>query len=465
MRLGDHFIINLLLLLLAIFPTSAVPISLHPDNPRYFLYREKPTILITSGEHYGAVIHSDFDYVKYLDTLAGDHLNLTRVFSGSYFEPPGAFNIAGNTLAPPAEKCITPWFFDPHSGKYDLTRWNNAYFSRLNDFISQASRRNIIVEYTLFCTMYGEAQWQLSPFHAKNNRNGLGAIRWNDVLTLDKHGGLLAVQEAFVRKVISELRDAENVIYEICNEPYLGDVTLAWQHHIADVITQAEKDFPQKHLISQNIANGSAKIANPHPAVSVFQFHYAHPPRAVTENFALNKPIGDNETGFKGTADTHYRMEAWEFILAGGALYNNLDYSFSPEHEDGTFVYPSTQPGGGNAGFRKQMQVLHHFIHGFPFLTMKPARDRLKNLSPKNAQYQMLAQDGKCYAAYFKCTSPITCSLDLPAGTYDLSWIDVIHGNILRSQRIEHAGGIYALRSPAKTTECALRIVRDLQAR
>jgi len=29
-------------------------------------------------------------------------------------------------------------------------------------------------------------------------------------------------------------------------------------------------------------------------------------------------------------------MEAWEFLLAGGALFNNLDYSFTAAHPDGT---------------------------------------------------------------------------------------------------------------------------------
>ena len=43
------------------------------------------------------------------------------------------------------------------------------------------------------------------------------------------------------------------------------------------------------------------------------------------------------------------RSEAWDFIIAGGGLYNNLDYSFTADHEDGTFQYPDTQPGGGNA--------------------------------------------------------------------------------------------------------------------
>jgi hypothetical protein len=31
------------------------PLALHPDNPRYFLFRGEPTVLVTSGEHYGAV--------------------------------------------------------------------------------------------------------------------------------------------------------------------------------------------------------------------------------------------------------------------------------------------------------------------------------------------------------------------------------------------------------------------------
>src|SRR2546422_2490880 len=73
------------------------PLALHPDNPHYFVFRGQPTVLISSGEHYGAVLNLDFDYVKYLETLCRDGLNLTRTFSGAYVEPAGAFNIASNT--------------------------------------------------------------------------------------------------------------------------------------------------------------------------------------------------------------------------------------------------------------------------------------------------------------------------------------------------------------------------------
>src|SRR5262245_29626948 len=53
-------------LLAAPAAAAAEPLRLHPDNPHYFLFRGKPTVLITSGEHYGAVLNLDFDYVAYL---------------------------------------------------------------------------------------------------------------------------------------------------------------------------------------------------------------------------------------------------------------------------------------------------------------------------------------------------------------------------------------------------------------
>src|SRR5205085_3229926 len=130
--------------------------------------------------------------------------------------------------------------------------------------------------------------------------------------------------------------------------------------------------LPRRHLISLNVANGSKKVENPHPAVSLFNFHYASPPDAVRVNFALDKPIGDNETGFKGTGDTHYRMEGWEFLLAGGGLYNNLDYSFAVGSEDGTFKPPEKSPGGGGRALRAQIKVLKDFLHGFEFVRMRP---------------------------------------------------------------------------------------------
>ena len=35
---------------------AAEPLRLHPENPHYFVFNGRPTVLITSGEHYGAVL-------------------------------------------------------------------------------------------------------------------------------------------------------------------------------------------------------------------------------------------------------------------------------------------------------------------------------------------------------------------------------------------------------------------------
>jgi len=39
-------------------------------------------VLITAGEHYGAVMNLDFDYKRYLDELKANRFNLTRVGGG-----------------------------------------------------------------------------------------------------------------------------------------------------------------------------------------------------------------------------------------------------------------------------------------------------------------------------------------------------------------------------------------------
>jgi hypothetical protein len=382
------------------------PLSLHPQNPHYFLWRGDPTILITSAEHYGAVINLDFAYITYLDTLKADGLNLTRTFSGAYVEPSGAFNIARNTLAPPPGKYICPWPRSETTGyanggrKFDLSQWDADYFDRLKKFMAAASKRDVVVEMNLFCPFYEDAQWKLSPMNTINNVNGIGAVARTNVYTLDKHGGLLAVQEALVRKIVQELNDFDNLYYEICNEPYFGGVTLEWQHHIAEVIRDAEFPLRRKHLISQNIANNQARIENPHEAVSIFNFHYASPPDTVAMNYHLNKVIGDNETGFAGTNDFPYRREGWEFIIAGGGLFNNLDYSFTTDNEDGTFRYPSKQPGGGNPGFRKQMRILKDFIHSFDFIRMRPDTVVIQGPLPMGISARCLSDPPSAYALY-----------------------------------------------------------------
>jgi hypothetical protein len=445
---------------------QAQAIRLDPQNPHYFSYHNKAIVLITSGEHYGAVLNTDFDYATYLDELASKDLNLTRTFSGAYAEVSGAFNIRHNTLAPAPGKLLCPWARSKEPGyrnggnKFDLQKWDEHYFTRLKAFLAAARKRNIIVEFTFFCPFYEDTLWKLSPMNSINNINGVGKIGSNEVYTLDKNGRLLEYQEKMLRKIVQELKGFDNLMYEICNEPYFGGVQLEWQRHMAQIIHDTENGFAAHHLITQNIANAYKKIEDPISLVSVFNFHYAWPPVTVALNYHLQKVIGDNETGFRGNSDSTYRMEGWRFILAGGALYNNLDYSFAAGNEKGDFAYPPTQPGGGSVALRNQLSHLRHFIESFDFIKMRPDSTTIMGGVPGNAVAQVLSETGKQYAVYIYGGKLAHLKLMLPAGNYRVEWLDPLTGKYEGKTELKHAGGKVVLASPAYKEDIALRLMK-----
>lgn len=467
-------------------PAAAQAISLHPENPHYFQFRGSPTVLITSAEHYGAVVNADFDYLRYLDALAADGLNYTRIFSGAYVEPQGAFGIEKNTLAPHGDRLLIPWARSSTAGyagggnKFDLSRWDDSYFRRLHDFVAAAGQRGIVVEVTLFSSIYGDAQWAISPLNPANHVDGAALVDRRQVTTLD-NGALMAHQERLVRKIVRELNAYDNVIFEIQNEPwadngfvaaavnpYLEDwrtewknrvehpteASLAWQRKIVEIIRSAEADLPVKHLIAQNYTNFAYPIAEVDPAVSVLNFHYAYP-EAVALNYGWDRAIGLDETGFAGSADSTYRRQAWRFMLAGGALFNNLDYSFSVQRPDGTDS--NRAPGGGSPTLRRQLGVLKRFLDGFDFVRMRPDRDVVV-LAP-GATREALADPGRAYAVYLEGVLRGDLVLQLPGGRYRATWVDVTTGAELGSEETTHPGGKLRLRPPAYREAVALRVV------
>jgi len=470
-RQGFFFYAVLLVFVIyAVYPVTAQakpkfkPIELHPDNPHYFLWRGKPTILITSGEHYGGLLNQDFDYKKYFKTLESLGFNLTRTFSGAYCESDKSFNIRNNTLAPARNKLTCPWARSAQPGyanggnKFDLSRWDPAYFRRLRDFVSEAGKRGVVVELVLFCPFYEDNMWELSPMNAANNINSIGKMKRTEVYTL-KYPRLLAVQDAMVQRIVKELKDFDNLYYEICNEPYFGGVTLEWQAHIADTIAQAEAGFKAKHLIAQNIANKYQKITDPNPRVSIFNFHYAKPPETVTDNYGLNRVIGDDETGFAGSEPKPYRIEGWDFIIAGGAVFDNLDYSFTVGHEDGTAKINA--PGGGGPVLHKQLGILIDFINSFDFVKTKPDNSVIKGGVPGKATARALVENGRAYAIYINGGNRANIKVRLPKGKYTAEWVNTKTGNCDSKESFEHPGGNRTFESPDYKDDIALRILRS----
>ena len=437
-------------------------LKLHPYNPHYFLYQKKPLIIIGSGEHYGAVINLDFDFKKYIETLARDGLNTTRLFTGAYIEKLGDFGIAKNTLAPASGRLLLPWRRSNTPGyvlggnKFDLSQWDEAYFERLKNFMQEASRNGVIVEATLFSAHYGGG-WNYSAFNPKNNINNTDSVGSVLVNTL-KNGNLLKEQEKYVRKLVNELNGYDNFYFEVQNEPWADqtDVVLQhneygsekdwrstlqvvsqasndWQRKVAGWIKDEESRLPGKHLISQNISNFHYPIADADPAISIFNFHYALP-QAVEENYYLNKAIGFNETGFAGSADKTYRRQAWRFLMAGGALFNQLDYSFSAGFENGQDTTYKA-PGGGSPALRKQFAILKTFFESLNFVSLKPDPTLVK--SSAGARAITLSNSKDVWIIYVEpmATRSHALLLNLP-GAHEGQWMNVTTGQLQKKVTI-----------------------------
>jgi len=473
----------------------AEPIRLHPKNPHYFLFRGKPAVLITSGEHYGSVLNADFDYKKYLATLAADGMNCTRIFGGSYVEVPAtSFGIKRNTLAPQPGRFLAPWMRSDAGGyagggnKFDLTQWNPKYFARYRDFLAEAAKAGIVVEISLFSSTYGDVQWSVSPFNGANNVNSTDVGDWKKVATLE-NGSLLKFQEEYVRKLVREANGFDNVIFEIQNEPWsdrpvlsnvvnpylpkpardnypnsvdlADEASVAWQGKVAEWITSEEAPLPNKHLIAQNYCNFYFPVRTLLPQASIVNFHYAYP-QAALDNYGLEKAIGYDETGFLGREDKVYLRQAWNFLLSGGSTFDGLDYSFSVGHEDGGDT-EANGPGGGSATLRHQLAILERFLQRFSLTELRPDRGVVKHAAGVSAR--VLSDPGREYAIYLDGngvgSGAAELTLELPKGRYRVEWMNVETGASFGAESFGHSGGTRVLESPKFTDGVALRLVNQ----
>jgi hypothetical protein len=435
-------------------------LRLCPSNHHYLMYENKPVILITSAEHYGALLNLDFDYISYLDALHKERMNNTRVFSGAYVERKDDIKFIeyGNTLAPKPGRLIAPWKRSNVPGyanggnKFDLDQWDEKYFLRIKDILKQAAKRNIMVEFTLFGNQYGDGIYSYSPLYPDNNIQGVGIKRKDGFLDFQslKDSALVARQDAMAAKIVKELNDFDNLYYEISNEPYNevkdSSVVDKWHVHTINLIRKTEASLPKKHLVSCN----QAIVDN--PQVNVANYHYVHIPNSPDFDslLSLNKVISMNETmgSLKDENSNDVRVEAWDFILHGGGAYNNLSWEYTPRKPQGT-------PGADTV--RKYLQHLQNFISRFDYTKMKYA-SKLLNKVPNKAITRLLAEPSSQYALYIHHSEPAiaepsfktdvwnykahtsafrdTVTLYLDAGTYITRWYHPATGMWTSSKRL-----------------------------
>lgn len=482
----------------AIHAGAQTPVRLHPENPHYFLHNGKPTVLITTAEHYGAVLNLRFDQIAYLDELRSHGLNLTRTFTGTYRED-GTGPHGNSPLSPgrgPANY-IAPWAWSDVAGgydgkKFDLDRWNPAYFERLKSFLRPAGEREIAVELVLFCLMYSdEHSWRISPLHPDNNLQGNDwrGLHHRRFLTLD-NPALVARQKAVARKIVKELKGIPNVYIEVANEPApvpndsaLAKDNHAWHEAIIAEIVAAEASLPpqSRHMIAYNdhYNDGQGIGAIPkEEAVSVLNIHYLPRLAGALAEYGKAKALSLDETRwiahprfpeYQNTMQPAAgRIEAWEFLIGGGAVYDGLNYAFQVDNPTGR--HPES------AEFKHYLRKLKEFVSGFDFVRMRQDKGVLVGGLPEGSFWRAISEPGKQYAIYLHYSTyaqgkryyevsskpqTLDLTLDLPAGGYKIEWIQPADLRVLKTQRIEqHSGGSARLESsPDHQADIAIRVL------
>jgi uncharacterized protein DUF6298 len=135
--------------------------------------------------------------------------------------------------------------------KFDVTRFNQAYFDRLRSRVIAARDRGMYVSVMLFegwGSQFTDA-WEFHPFQAANNVNGVDGDAMGYFMVQKTAMGkkVLDLQEAYIRRVIDTVNDLDNVLYEVCNEA--GPYSTAWQYHVIRYVKQYEAAKPKQHPV------------------------------------------------------------------------------------------------------------------------------------------------------------------------------------------------------------------------
>jgi hypothetical protein len=233
-------------------------------NPRYFTDGSGRLVYLTGSHTWenlqDMLIKGDkrFDYAGYLDMMKKNGHNFMRMWM---FEQPLMAAWTSDTISfdPLPFARTGPGKAQDGKPKFDLTKYDPAYFNRLRQRVIDAGKKNIYVSVMLFqgwCldrTGFGIGNpFPFLPYHSPNNINDISTPETKEdyddkpsLHSLQVSPALLRVQEAYVKKIIETVNDLDNILYEIINEG--GGTT--WQYHMIRFIKKTESTMPKQHPV------------------------------------------------------------------------------------------------------------------------------------------------------------------------------------------------------------------------
>lgn len=199
-------------------------IEIYPENPWYWQYKGRPVLLRGGSNDDNPYQWEKEELIKELDLIAS--------VGGNYIRNTMSDRDEGNLYA----------FKKVGEEKYDLNQWNEDYWNKLEFFLEETSKRDIIVQLTLWdhFDINSSSRWKKHPWNPERNVNmqpGTWKAREDFYSTVDRNAGEeLEFQKKYVEKLLSISLKYGNVLYNINNE---SSESVAWENFWAKYIKEA----------------------------------------------------------------------------------------------------------------------------------------------------------------------------------------------------------------------------------
>jgi len=415
------------------------PLRVHPANPRYFTDGTGRAVLLVGSHTWPSLVDMGttdppppFDFAGYLDFLAEHGHNFIRLWTWE----PVTWNTRGNReqrvhhCAPQPYARTGPGMALDGKPRFDLTKYDPAYFDRLRRRVEAAGRRGIYVSVMLFegwAMQHSPGAWEGHPFHPKNNVNGIDGDANGDGKGLEVHElvdpKVTAVQEAYVRQTIDTVGDLDNVLYEISNENH--PPSTKWHYHVIDFIHRYEKKRPKQHPVgmtfqykggrNRDLFEGPADWVSPNPSTDVSKpYNYRdNPPPADGRKVVLTDT--DHLWGIGGD----YRW-VWKSFVRG------LNPIFMDPY-DGKVLglrYPKNWPA-----LRRAMGEVLRLSRRMGLAAMTPRGD----LASTGYCLANPSKANPAYLVYLPKGGKVTVDLSAAEGPLVAEWFDPKTGKTVRS--------------------------------
>jgi hypothetical protein len=317
-----------------VLETAMGPLRVHPDNPRYFTDDSGRAIYLT-GSHTWANLQDTgvapepiFDWESYLAMMRSHNHNFMRLWQ---WEQAAWAPWTSDKILFRPEKYLRSGPGTANDGglKFDLTKFNPAYFDRMRARVMECRDRGIYCAVQLFQGFSynkehacGDRTWSGHPYHRQNNINGIdGDKNGDNVVDLDQPA-IRALQAAYLKKIVDTVDDLNNVLYEVINEGGGKD----WDWWVVDTVHKLETDKGKRHPVGLTGAGSESMeemLASPAEWISPFGRQFLLDPPAWD-----GKKVSVNDTdhlwGHGGTASWAWKsfvrghntllMDAWDPI-------------------------------------------------------------------------------------------------------------------------------------------------------